>query len=66
MIRTDRPALRAWLIQQADAYAQQPSANVPLIQGTLARARARWPCIASPLRCSHRGAARFQALPIQC
>jgi hypothetical protein len=37
MIRTDRPALRAWLIQQADAYASQPSANVPLIQGTLAR-----------------------------
>jgi hypothetical protein len=38
--RTNRSALRAWLIQQADAYAQQPSANVPLIQGTLARALA--------------------------
>jgi hypothetical protein len=37
MTRTDRPTLRAWLIQQADAYAQQPSANRPLIQTTLAR-----------------------------
>jgi hypothetical protein len=37
MTRTNRPALRAWLIQQADAYAQQPSANKPLIQTTLAR-----------------------------